>query len=113
MQPRFTLKFAFAVMSLVVATNAKAATPITLAEATQKVSGEAEGVIKGVDAEEHKVRIDHGPIVGTLAMAGMVMAFKVAPSIDLSTIKTGDKVKFTVTRDEKGLFLIEKMTPVK
>lgn len=81
------------------------------AETPAKVSGEAEGVIKGVDAEEHRVKIDHGPIKGTLEMGAMMMAFRVAPEIDLGKIKTGDKVKFTVSRDEKGLFVIEKLTP--
>ena len=84
---------------------------VQAAEKPAKVSGDAEGVIKGVDAEEHRVKIDHGPIKGTLEMGAMMMAFRVAPEIDLEKIKSGDKVKFTVSRDEKGLFVIEKMTP--
>lgn len=83
------------------------------AEKAAKVTGEAEGIVKAVDAEDHKVRLQHGPITGTLTMEGMTMPFKVAPDVDLSAIKAGDKVKFTVTRDEKGLFLIEKMAPAK
>lgn len=86
---------------------------VQAAESSAKVSGEAEGVIKGVDAEEHRVKIDHGPIKGALEMAAMVMPFRVAPEIDLGAIRTGDKVKFTVIRDAKGLFVIEKLTVVK
>ncbi len=113
----FALKLACGA-ALLGATSAEALeskSKITVAETqtAEKVTGEAEGVIKGVDAEAHKARIEHGPITGTLAMPGMAMAFRVAPTIDLSAVKPGDKVKFTVTRDEKGLFLIEKMTPAK
>lgn len=88
---------------------------IVLAQATQaqKASGEAEGVIKAVDAEDRKLLINHGPVKGTLEMAGMTMPFKVAPGIDLAALKPGAKVKFTVTRDEKGLFLIEKIEAAK
>lgn len=90
----------------------EAAAPIVLAQAAQKaekVSGQAEGVIKAIDAEDRKLLINHGPVKGTLEMAGMTMPFKVAPGIDLAAFKPGAKVKFTVTRDEKGLFLIEKI----
>lgn len=100
--------------AITLAGAAKADPRIVVVQAAEKparVSGEAQGVIKGIDAEEHRVKIDHGPIKGTLQMAGMMMAFRVAPEIDLGKIKTGDKVNFTVSRDEKGLFVIEKMTP--
>lgn len=95
---------------------AHAAQPLVVAQAvekSEKVSGQAEGVVKAVDTEERRIRIEHGPITGTLQMTGMTMAFKVAPGIDVSTLAPGTKIKFTVTRDENRQFLIEKIEPAK
>ncbi|WP_363351767.1 copper-binding protein [Methylocystis echinoides] len=68
--------------------------------------GEAEGVIRGVDAQEHKLMITHGPISGGIDMPAMTMAFQVAPSVDLSSLEKGQSVKFTVTRDDKGRYVV-------
>ncbi len=76
---------------------------------SEKSVGEAEGVIKGIDTTERKLQIMHGPISGSLQMPGMTMVFRVAPNIDLSGLAKGAKVKFTVTRDEKGLYVIEQL----
>jgi len=84
-----------------------------VAQTQDKPVGEAEGVIKGVDAGEHKLMITHGPISGAIEMPGMTMSFQVAPGIDLSNLERGKKIKFTVTRDEKGLYLITGVSPEK
>lgn len=83
------------------------------AEKYEKVSGQADGVVKAVDLEERRIRIEHGPISGSLQMMGMTMAFKVAPGVDMSALAPGVKIRFTVARDAKGLFLIEKIEPAK
>lgn len=83
------------------------------AEKSEKMSGQAEGVVKAVDLEERRIRIEHGPISGSLQMMGMTMAFKVAPGVDMSALAPGAKIRFTVVRDAKGLFLIEKIEPAK
>ena len=83
------------------------------AQTREKPVGEAEGVIKGVDASEHMLLITHGPISGAIQMPGMTMSFHVAPGIDFSNLEKGKKIKFTVTRDEKGLYLITGVTPEK
>ena len=75
-------------------------------ETAAMVSGQGEGVVKAVDAEERRIRIEHGPITGTLQMSGMAMAFRVAPGIDISAFAPGAKVKFTLTRDENRQFMI-------
>ncbi len=76
------------------------------AQNQEKPVGKAEGVIKGVDASEHQLMITHGPISGGVQMPGMTMSFRVAPDVDLSRLEKGSKVKFTVTRDEKGRYTI-------
>ncbi|MEK4031937.1 copper-binding protein [Methylocystis sp. IM3] len=68
--------------------------------------GKAEGVIRGVDPDEHKLMIAHGPISGGIDMPAMTMAFQVAPGVDLSSLEKGQTVKFTVTRDDKGRYLV-------
>ncbi|GLI95135.1 copper-binding protein [Methylocystis echinoides] len=82
---------------------------IVVAQAVEKASGE--GVIKGVNADERKIQIAHGAIPA-LTWPAMTMAFGVAPNIDLSGLATGAKVKFTLSRDAKGLYVIEEIRRV-
>ena len=82
---------------------------LIVAQAPEKAVGEAEGVIKGVDASERKLMITHGPFSGSLQMPAMTMSFRVAPSVDLSGLAKGAKIKFTVSRDEKGLYVIDEI----
>lgn len=99
-----------------VSVHAGAAERIVVAqggETAAKVSGQGVGVVKAVDTEERRIRIEHGPITGTLQMSGMAMAFRVAPGIDISTFAPGTKVTFTLTRDENRQFMIEKIEAVK
>lgn len=78
-----------------------------------KVSGQGEGVVRAVDAEERRIMITHGPVAGPLEMSPMTMAFHVAPNVDLSSLSKGMKIKFTISRDEKGLYVIEDVQPEK
>ena len=82
---------------------------LIVAQAPKKAVGEGEGVIKGVDASERKLLISHGPISGALEMPAMVMSFRVAPDIDLSDLAPGAKVKFTLSRDANGLYVIDRI----
>jgi Cu/Ag efflux protein CusF len=83
--------------------------PGAVAETQEKPVGEAEGTIKGVDASEHMLLITHGPITGGVQMPAMTMSFHVAPGVDFSKLEKGKKIKFAVTRDEKGLYLITRV----
>jgi len=82
---------------------------LVVAQAPEKPLGEAEGVIKGVDESERKLLISHGPISGALEMPSMTLAFRLAPDIELSGQAPGATVKFTVSRDAKCLYVIEKI----
>lgn len=57
-----------------------------------------EGVLRGVDASERKLLISHGPISGVLEIPAMVVSFRVAPDIELSSLAPGAKVKFPEPR---------------
>jgi Cu(I)/Ag(I) efflux system protein CusF len=80
---------------------------LVVAQAADKASGD--GVIKGVNESERKLQITHGPIPA-LKWPAMTMAFGVAPGIDLSGLAPGAKVKFSLSRDAKGLYVIDQIT---
>lgn len=77
---------------------------VVVAQAAEKAAGD--GVIKGVDAKERKLLVTHGPIPA-LKWQGMTMPFGVTPDADLSSLEPGTKIKFNVTRDANGLYILE------
>src|SRR5918994_5621010 len=52
------------------------------------------GTVTGVNAAASKITIDHGPMPA-IKWSAMKMEFATARSVDLSKVKTGDKVQFT------------------
>jgi Cu(I)/Ag(I) efflux system periplasmic protein CusF len=54
------------------------------------------GTVTAVNATSRKITLDHGPIP-EIKWPAMKMEFAVAPSVDLSKVTTGDKVRFTLT----------------
>ena len=54
------------------------------------------GTITALNAANHKITFDHGPIPA-IKWPAMTMEFAVAPSVDLAKLKTGDKVNFTLS----------------
>jgi Cu(I)/Ag(I) efflux system protein CusF len=64
------------------------------AQKTTTASGT--GTVTAVDTASRKVTLDHGPIPA-IKWPAMKMEFATAPSVDLSKIKTGDKVRFTLS----------------
>lgn len=79
----------------------------------EKTTGRGEGVVRAVDTDERRLMITHGPVSGPLEMSPMTMAFRVAPNVDLSSLSKGMKIKFTISRDAKGLYVIEDVQPEK
>ena len=68
------------------------------------------GTVNTVDAAKHTVNLTHGPIPA-LGWPGMTMDFGTAPSIDLSKLKPGDAVAFTVSKTPGGGYLIDTLKP--
>jgi Cu/Ag efflux protein CusF len=86
---------------------------VQAAETAGKTTGQGDGVVRAVDADERRIMITHGPVSGPLEMSPMTMAFRVAPNVDLSSLSKGMKIKFTISRDAKGLYVIEDVQPEK
>lgn len=68
--------------------------PTKKGEATKAAT--ATGTVTAMDTAKRKVTLDHGPIPD-IDWPAMKMEFSVAPSVDLSKVKTGDRVQFTLS----------------
>ncbi len=79
------------------------AAPATTASA-DSAKGVAEGTVRRVDAARGTVSIAHGPIPH-MNMAPMTMSFNAAEGVDLSTLKTGDKIRFEAS-DQGGKLML-------
>jgi Cu(I)/Ag(I) efflux system protein CusF len=74
-------------------------------------SGSGTGTITAINTTARKVTIDHGPIPA-IKWPAMKMEFPVAPSVDLSKAKTGDKVTFTLSGSNNS-YTVQSMTAAK
>src|SRR5713101_5523036 len=69
----------------------------------------ATGTITALNAANHKITFDHGPIPA-INWPAMKMEFAVAPSVDLAKLKTGDKVNFTLSGSD-GHYTVQSVSP--
>lgn len=67
------------------------------------------GTITALNAANRKVTLDHAPMP-EIDWPAMKMEFSVAASVDLSKIKTGDKVQFTLTGSGSN-YTVQSITP--
>lgn len=65
------------------------------------------GEIKGVDTARGTVTLKHGPIKN-LGMPDMTMIFHVAKSVQIISLKVGDKVRFKVDKVQ-GAFVVTEL----
>lgn len=105
-----------AATSLILAALALAA-PFSGAAYAQTAPGQTgaivgEGKVNAVDAKAGKINLTHGPIPA-LQWPGMTMDFAVLPGTDLSGIKVGDQVTFTLGRAPDGMYAIQSVKPKK
>ncbi len=70
----------------------------------------ASGVVEAVDSAERHITVSHGPIK-SLGWPAMTMDFTVNKSIDLSSVKAGMKVNFSLVRGENGAWLVDTLEP--
>ncbi len=68
------------------------------------------GTVNSVDAAGHKLNVSHDPIPA-IGFPAMTMDFVVAPSVDLSAVKPGSRIKFTVEQGAGGMYEIESIAP--
>jgi len=69
----------------------------------------ATGTITALNAANHKITFDHGPIPA-INWPAMKMEFAVAPSVDVAKLKTGDKVNFTLSGSD-GTYTVQSISP--
>jgi Cu/Ag efflux protein CusF len=68
------------------------------------------GTVNSVDPAQHKVNLSHNPIP-EIGWPAMTMEFPVAPAIDLTAIKPGTRVNFTIEQQPGGMYEIRAITP--
>src|SRR5690242_4837589 len=61
-------------------------------------AAEGSGTVNSVDIEKHKINISHAPI-RALHWPSMTMDFPVSAEVDLSQVKQGSRVNFTLIRE--------------
>ena len=71
----------------------------------------ADGEIRKVDMDNKKITIKHGEIKN-LDMPGMTMVFQVKDPAMLTTVKTGDKVRFKAEKSG-GAIVVTEIQPAK
>jgi Cu/Ag efflux protein CusF len=62
----------------------------------------ATGTVNSVDPAQRKVNLSHNPIP-EIGWPAMTMDFPVGPSVDLSGLKPGTRVNFTIERGDGGM----------
>ena len=76
---------------------------------TAAKSASGTGTVVAVNAAAKKITFNHGPMP-EIDWPAMKMEFPVAAAVDLSKVKTGDKVKFTLTGSGKS-YTVQSITP--
>jgi Cu/Ag efflux protein CusF len=67
-----------------------------MGEAKKATMASATGTVTAINAADRKVTFNHGPIP-EIKWPAMKMEFPVAPPVDLSKVKVGDKVRLTLS----------------
>ncbi|AWB25210.1 MULTISPECIES: copper-binding protein [Methylobacterium] len=79
------------------------------AESGKQQTASTTGTVAAVNTGQHKVTFDHEPIPA-INWPAMHMEFPAASSVDLSKVKPGEKVKFTLS-GSKGSYTVQSITP--
>lgn len=78
------------------------------AENGKAQTANATGTVAAVNAGQHKVTFDHDAIPA-IGWPAMHMEFPAAKAVDLSKVKPGDKVQFTLS-GSKGSYTVQSIT---
>jgi Cu(I)/Ag(I) efflux system protein CusF len=82
----------------------------TMTQDTDSRGTRGHGVIKSVDAQNASVNITHDPIPA-LQWPAMTMDLPVAEQVDLSGVKAGDTVDFTILLGSDNVYRVTEMAP--
>jgi len=64
------------------------------------------GRVEEINVDAGWLVINHGPI-DALGWPGMTMRFEVTPNVELSRVKLGQSVHFSIRPDENGIYLVD------
>ena len=81
-----------------------------MSDTKKATTADGTGTITAMNAANHKVTLDHGPIPA-INWPPMKMEFAVASSVDLAKLKTGDKVNFTLS-GSGNTFTVQSISPM-
>lgn len=70
------------------------------------------GLVKSIDLNKREIILDHKSIPA-INMPAMTMGFHVVPSIDLTSIKSGDEIHFVLIKNSDGQYHITKIHVMK
>jgi Cu(I)/Ag(I) efflux system protein CusF len=87
--------------------------PSSKAQLVHEGGGDAHaaGTVNAVDPAQHKINLSHGAI-SALGWPAMTMEFPVAPSVDLTRIRPGSRVDFTLEKKGAGgMYEIQSVQP--
>ena len=70
--------------------------PMKKESAQTATTASGTGTVTALNVARRRVTLDHGPMPD-IKWSAMKMEFPVAPVVDLSKVKTGDKVRFTLS----------------
>lgn len=76
---------------------------------TASTSASGVGVVASIDPAQRKIKLNHEPIPA-FNWPAMSMEVAAAPSVDLSKVTTGSKVKFTLTKSSEGTYTLESLS---
>jgi Cu/Ag efflux protein CusF len=81
-----------------------------MGDAKQETMASATGTVTAINTADRKITFNHGPIP-EIKWPAMKMEFPVVPSVDLSKVKVGDKVSFTLSGSHNS-YTVQSISPV-
>jgi Cu(I)/Ag(I) efflux system periplasmic protein CusF len=80
-----------------------------MGDAKQGTTASATGTVTAINTADRKITFNHGPIP-EIKWPAMKMEFPVVPSVDLSKVKVGDKVRFTLS-GSGNVYTVQSISP--
>jgi len=68
----------------------------------------AGAVVRGIDTDKHSLRLQHDPIE-QLGWPSMTMSFQVDPGLDIGSLRSGQRIHFSMSRDSEGAWVIRQI----
>ncbi|MBJ6128336.1 copper-binding protein [Microvirga sp. BT325] len=79
-------------------------------KAPAATSASATGTVESVSAQQRKIKLNHEPIPA-FGWPAMSMEMAAAPAVDLTQVKPGAKVKFTLSKGTDGSYTVQALSP--